>query len=139
MSNPRIGLLARANVSRAYKYRVIHRGSMAGAAQKSNSSYTRRTVARAVRGRGLKMSVMAGYLQPMSAVRVPIAKFKENPRPFVELAKAGETVIVTAHGQDDFQVVPSVPGGAPPVSEEPLNPDLYRGIDVDEPAFESWK
>ncbi len=75
----------------------------------------------------------------MSVVRVPTAKFKYNMRPYVKRAKAGQKIIVTRSGKDDFQVVPCEPAGAPPVSLTPLDPKLFAGIDLDEPAFESWE
>jgi prevent-host-death family protein len=77
-----------------------------------------------------------GYIRPMQAtVRVPTAVFKSNMRPFVDRARAGETVIVTNDGEDDFKVLPVLHSGPPPVSKTPLPAESYRGVDVDEPAF----
>ncbi len=72
-----------------------------------------------------------------AAIRIPTAVFKNNPRPFVQQAKAGVDVIVTNEGVDDFRVVPVNYSGPPPISEKPLDPKLFQGIDPDEPAFDS--
>lgn len=69
----------------------------------------------------------------MNAIRVPTAVFKSNVRPYVDQAKAGNTVIVTCDGQDDFQVVPLTPGRPTPL---PLGCPKQSG-DPDAPAFES--
>ena len=81
-----------------------------------------------------------GYIQPMtSTLRVPTAVFKSNMRPFVEEAKAGKTVIVTNDGEDDFRVLPLQHSGPPPISEQPIPAESYRGVNVNEPAFASWE
>ena len=81
-----------------------------------------------------------GHIKPMSTtLRVPTAVFKSNMRPFVEKAKAGNSVIVTNDGEDDFRVLPIQHAGPPPVSEHPIAAELYRGLDVNAPAFEPWK
>ena len=74
----------------------------------------------------------------MNAIRVPKAKFKYNMRPFVDEAKGGKIVIVTNDGADEFQIVPCVPAGRPPGITNPPPASAYVGIDLDEPAFESW-
>ncbi len=80
-----------------------------------------------------------GQIKPMSAtLRVATAVFKSNMRPFVDEAKAGKNVIVTNDGEDDFRVLPIHHTGPPAVSEPPLSAELYKGIDVNTPAFESW-
>jgi prevent-host-death family protein len=75
----------------------------------------------------------------MSILRISTAKFKDNMRPFVQRAKTGEVVIVTSHGEDDFQVVPCVRDGPPPVLSGLVKIEAYNGIDLDEPAFESLR
>lgn len=60
-------------------------------------------------------------------------------RPFIEEARAGKDVIVTNDGADDFRVVPLGYFGNPPVSEKPIKPETYKGINVNEPAFASWE
>ena len=81
-----------------------------------------------------------GYLRLMKeVVRVPTAKFKQNVRRFVALAKSGATVLVTNNGVDDFQVVSCQPGGVPAVADTGIDPALYRGIDMNAPAFTSWE
>ena len=76
----------------------------------------------------------------MSAtIRVPTAIFKSNMRPFVERARAGEDVIVTNDGADDFRVLPVLRSGPPSVAEKPIPAASYNGINVDEPAFKSWE
>ena len=72
----------------------------------------------------------------MSILRVSTAQFKENPRPFVQRAKFGETVIITAYGADDFQIIPCTRAGAPPVLSGLVDRKAYEGVDLDEPAFE---
>ena len=72
-------------------------------------------------------------------VRVPTAKFKQNVRRFVALAKSGANVLVTNNGVDDFQVVPCQPGGVPAVADTGIDPALYRGIDMNAPAFTYWE
>jgi len=72
----------------------------------------------------------------MNTIRVPTAKFKYNMKPFVQEAKSGKQVIVTNDGTDDFEVVPCAPEGVPPGLSVPMDPKLYEGIDLDEPAFE---
>jgi len=74
-----------------------------------------------------------------AVLRVPTARFKYNMRPLVDQAKAGAVVIVTKAGEDDFQIVPCRPSGPPPVSPTPIDPALYVGIDMNEPAFTSWE
>jgi len=66
-------------------------------------------------------------------IRVSTAKFKYNMRPYVNKAKAGEEVIVTCGGKDDFRILP-LNGTKPkplPVGSSWHNPD------ENEPAFES--
>lgn len=76
----------------------------------------------------------------MSAtLRVPTAVFKSNMRPFVDEAKAGKNVIVTNDGKDEFRVLPVGYLGRPPVSPKPIPAELYKGINVNEPAFKSWE
>lgn len=67
----------------------------------------------------------------MNAIRVPTAVFEGNPRPYVDQAKAGNTVIVTCDGHDDFQVVPLTSGRPTPL---PLG-CAQHAVDPDEPAF----
>jgi antitoxin (DNA-binding transcriptional repressor) of toxin-antitoxin stability system len=74
-----------------------------------------------------------------TVLRVPTARFKYNMRPLVDQARAGAVVIVTKDGKDDFQVLPCQPSGPPPVSDTPLDPAAYRGVDVDVPGFQSWE
>ena len=80
-----------------------------------------------------------GYIQPMKEIRVPKARFKYNMNPFVQQARHGKTVIVTNDGRDEFAVVPCFPVGRPPRLRNALDPKAYKGIDLDEPAFESWE
>ncbi len=80
-----------------------------------------------------------GYIWPMKAIRVAKARFKYNMNPFVQQARHGKTVIVTNGGRDEFEIVPCVPMGRPPRLSHALDPKAYRGIDLDEPAFESWE
>lgn len=68
-----------------------------------------------------------------------MAQFKYNMRPFVDKAKSGETVVVTCDGKDEFQVLPLSAVSAPPVFPGLIDPKAFEGIDLDEPAFESWK
>ena len=75
----------------------------------------------------------------MNADRVPTAKFKYNMCPFVDLAKAGKLVIVTCDGTDDFVVTPCSPKGPPPDLSGLIDPKDYEGVDLDEPAFDSWE
>ena len=68
----------------------------------------------------------------LETIRVPIARFKYNMRPHIEAAKAGETVIVTLNGIDEFKVVPchlAKPRPLPKGCVPWCNPDS------DEPAF----
>jgi len=75
----------------------------------------------------------------MKEIRVPKARFKYNMNPFVQQARHGKTVIVTNDGRDEFEVVPCVPLGKPPRLSGALDRAAYQGIDLDEPAFESWE
>ncbi len=75
----------------------------------------------------------------MSVLRVSTAQFKDNMRPLVQRAKTGEVVIVTSHGEDEFQVVPCVPEGQPPVLSGLIRAEEYKGINIDEPGFEPFK
>lgn len=75
----------------------------------------------------------------MQPLRVPIHRFKYNMRPLIEAAKAGQQVIVTCAGTDDFRIVPCALSGPPPVSPTPIDPALYKDIDTDAPAFASWE
>jgi hypothetical protein len=72
----------------------------------------------------------------MNTIRVPTAKFKYNMKPFVQEAKSGKQVIVTNDGADDFEVVPCAPEGPPPTCPGLIDPKVYEGIDMNEPAFE---
>lgn len=92
------------------------------------------------RATGIDYGRATGKLGAMSNVlRVPTHKFKYNMAPLLAQAQAGTQVIVTNHGEDAFQIVPCDHPGPPPVSKTPLDPELYRGIDTDEPAFKSWE
>ncbi len=68
-----------------------------------------------------------------------MARFKYNMRPFVNKAKSGETVVVTCGGKDEFQLLPLSGTAAPPVFPGLIDAKAYKGIDLDEPAFASWK
>ena len=80
-----------------------------------------------------------GYMQPMHTLRVPKAKFKYNMAPFINEAKTGRQVIVTNDGADEFLIVPCAPVGVPPGLSTPLEAKAYRGVNLDEPAFQSWE
>jgi antitoxin (DNA-binding transcriptional repressor) of toxin-antitoxin stability system len=67
----------------------------------------------------------------LTIVRVPIAGFKYNMRPFVDKAKAGEEVIVTCDGKDEFRIVPVEVKKPQPL---PLGCATHTP-DVDKPAF----
>ncbi len=67
--------------------------------------------------------------------RVPTAKFKYNMRPYIQKAKAGEQVIVTCSGRDEFQIVPVTQATPEPLPEGSV---AWHSADADEPAFESW-
>jgi len=75
----------------------------------------------------------------MKEIRVPKARFKYNMNPFVQKAKHGATVIVTNGGKDEFEVVPCVSHGMPPGLSKAVDPKLYKGVDMNEPAFPSWE
>lgn len=75
----------------------------------------------------------------MKEIRVSKAKFKYNMSPFVNEARHGKTVIVTNGGTDEFEIVPCVPIGAPPRLQGLVDAKEYEGVDLDEPAFESWE
>jgi phosphoribosylcarboxyaminoimidazole (NCAIR) mutase len=74
----------------------------------------------------------------MQTLRVPLARFKYNMRPFVNQAKAGAEVIVTNAGADEFRVVPCAARTSPPGVSVPMNPTAYEGVDLDAPAFPAW-
>jgi antitoxin (DNA-binding transcriptional repressor) of toxin-antitoxin stability system len=74
----------------------------------------------------------------MQTLRVPIARFKYNMRPFVDQAKAGAEVIITTAGADDFRLVPCISRQCPTGVSVPMDPKAYEGINLDEPAFKSW-
>lgn len=64
--------------------------------------------------------------------RIPIARFKYNMRPYIDAAKAGEQVIVTLNGHDEFRVIAcevKKPG------RMPHGTVLDSKVDLDEPAF----
>lgn len=69
----------------------------------------------------------------MEAIRGSIARFKSNPTPYVQRAKAGAKVIVTKHGRDDFSIQPL--GSRP--CPLPLGCPEEDATDVDAPAFPS--
>src|SRR3989454_11519832 len=65
-----------------------------------------------------------------TSVRVSTARFKYNMRPYVNKAKAGEEVIVTCNGRDDFRILPAAPSRTQPlpVGSEWHNPDENERI-----------
>ncbi len=72
----------------------------------------------------------------IEAIRVPIARFKYNMKPHIKAAKAGETVIVTLNGHDEFKVVPCAPVKPSPL---PSGGVQWAEDEYDRPAFPPLK
>ena len=70
-------------------------------------------------------------------MQASVAETKEQLSRLIALAEAGEEVVVTCHGVPRVKLVP-VSVAKPLVSEVPIDPTLYAGIDMNAPAFDSW-
>ena len=69
-------------------------------------------------------------------MEAPITEAKKRLGELIDLAEAGETVVVLRHGKPVARIVPMPGRGRPWRVATPDNVAAYRGIDIDEPVSE---
>jgi prevent-host-death family protein len=69
-------------------------------------------------------------------MQAPIAKVKRNLCELVDRVERGESVVILRHGEPVAQIVPMPGRGKPWRVEEPDDPKLYKGLDLDAPILE---
>ncbi len=72
-------------------------------------------------------------------MQASVAQAKSQLADLLRRVERGEDVVIARHGLPVARLVAIRSVGPPPVSATPLDPKLYTGIDLDEPAFDSWE
>ena len=78
-------------------------------------------------------------MTPLMLMQAAVAQAKSQLADLLRRVERGEDVVIVRHGLPVARLVAIRSVGPPPVSATPLDPKLYTGIDLDEPAFDSWE
>jgi prevent-host-death family protein len=67
----------------------------------------------------------------------PIAEAKKRLCELVDLAEAGETIVILRHGRPVARLMPMPVSSQPWRVEKPDDPRAYKGLNIDEPVLEA--
>ena len=73
---------------------------------------------------------------PNMLMEASISELKKQLSELVDLAQAGETIIILRHGRAVAKLTP-MPVSRPWRVKKPDDPRTYQGINIDEPVLES--
>ena len=69
-------------------------------------------------------------------MEAPIADVKKRLCELVDLVETGETVVILRHGRPVARLLPMPVSPKPWRVDQPDDPKIYKGIDIDEPTLE---
>ena len=69
-------------------------------------------------------------------MQAPIAKVKRDLCELVDRVERGESIVILRHGEPVARIVPMPGRGKPWRVEQPDDPKLYKGLDLNAPILE---
>ena len=84
----------------------------------------------------MSLTEQSKMVKNMVVTQSPIAEVKKRLCELVDLAEAGETIVILRHGRPVARLMPMPVSSQPCRIEKPDDPRAYKGLNIDEPVLE---